>query len=71
MAANYPADTPRSRMLGSTWNYETASAGTPVHRARRRREKQGWTDVDATIREAREDYVEQLLQRGTWPVDDN
>jgi hypothetical protein len=68
MAANYPADTPRSRMLGSTWNYETASAGTRVHRARRRREKQGWIDVDATIREAREDEVQSLLEQGSWPL---
>jgi hypothetical protein len=55
-------------MLGSTWNYDTTSAGTRAHRARRRREKQGWTDVDDEIREARVDEVHDLLQRGTWPT---
>lgn len=68
MAVNYPADTPRSRMLGSSWNNETAGAGTQVHRARRRRERQGWIDVDAQIRESREDDVRDLLERGTYPA---
>lgn len=71
MAANYPADTPRSRLLGSSWNFEAAGSGTRAHRARRRREKQGWLDVETEIQEARQDEVHDLLQRGSYPTQEN
>jgi hypothetical protein len=43
MAANYPTDTPRGRMLGASWNFDPARDARDL-RARRRREKAGWTD---------------------------
>jgi hypothetical protein len=51
-------------MLGSLWNFQAAEARRSVRRARRRREKQGWLDVDALIHDAREDEVQSLLERG-------
>jgi hypothetical protein len=45
-----------------------SQCGHAVHGALRRREKQGWIDVDATIREAREDEVQSLLEQGSWPL---
>jgi hypothetical protein len=64
MAENFPADTLRSRMLGGSWNYETAGAAC-VRRAQRRREKQGWLNVDALIQDAPDDEVQSILERGS------